>query len=74
MREVAESRNAELITLEWRMRRLENQVEVLAKAVEVLARGLETGPMVEPEDSRPGEAARQARELLLLVSRGRPSD
>ena len=49
------------------MRRLEARVEALAEAVEVLARGLEDGPMAEPGDRKPGEAARRARELLLLA-------
>ena len=54
------------------MRRLEARVEALAEAVEVLARGLEDGPMAEPGDRKPGEAARRARELLILAKPGRP--
>jgi hypothetical protein len=54
------------------MRRLEARVDSLAEAVEVLARGLEDGPMAEPGDRKPAEAARRARELLLLTKPGRP--
>jgi len=53
------------------MRLLEARVEAIAEAVAVLARGLEGGPMAEPEDFRPQEAARRARELLLLAKPGR---
>jgi hypothetical protein len=55
------------------VRRLEARVDTLIEAVEVLARGLEDGPMAEPEDRRAGEAARRARELLLLAKSGRRS-
>jgi hypothetical protein len=74
MREVAESKSAATDALERRVRRLEAQVETLADAIEILARGLETGPLTEPEGDRAGDAAREARELLLLVRRGRRGD
>ena len=54
------------------VRRLEARVDALTEAVEVLARGLEESPMAEPGDNNPAEAARRARELLLLANRGRP--
>lgn len=72
MREVAESESAAIAAIERRMRLLETRVEAIAEAVEVLARGLERSPMAEPEDFRPEEAARRARELLLLAKPGRP--
>jgi hypothetical protein len=67
MRELAESRSAALIALEGHVRLLEARVEALAEAVEVLARGLEGGPMAEPGDRSVEEAARRARELLILA-------
>jgi hypothetical protein len=54
-------------TLERRVRRLEDQVDALIEAMEVLARGLEDGPMAEPLDSRAEQAARRTHELLLLA-------
>ena len=54
------------------VRRLEARVDALTEAVEVLARGLEDGPMAEPGDTNPAEAARRARELLLLAKPRRP--
>ncbi len=71
MREVAESGSAAMAAIERRVRLLETRVETIAEAVEVLARGLEGSPMAEPEDFRPEEAARRARELLLLAKSGR---
>jgi hypothetical protein len=71
MREVAESGFAAMAAIERRVRLLEARVETLTEAVEVLARGLEGSPMAEPEDFRPEEAARRARELLLLAKPGR---
>ena len=53
------------------MRQLEAQVEALAEAVEVLAHGLEGGPMAEPGATSPEEAARRAHELLLLAKPAR---
>lgn len=70
MREIAESESAAMAALDKRVRLLETRVEAIAEAVEVLARGLESNPMAEPEDFRPQEAASRARELLLLA---RPS-
>jgi len=67
MREIAESESAAIAAVESRVRRLEAQVEALAEAVEALARGLEGGPMAEPGTTKPEEAARRARELLLLA-------
>lgn len=54
-------------TMEERVRRLEVQADALAEAIEVLARGLEGGPMAEPRNSHVEEAARRAHELLLLA-------
>jgi hypothetical protein len=71
MREVAECESAAIAAIDKRVRLLEVRVEAIAEAVEVLARGLAGGPMAEPEDGRPGEAARRARELLLLTRPGR---
>ncbi len=45
-------------------------MDALIDAVEILARGLEGGPMATPEDRKPEEAARRARELLLLAKQG----
>jgi hypothetical protein len=52
------------------LRQLEARVDALIEAVEVLARGLEIGPLAAPDDFKPGEAARRARELLLLAKSG----
>jgi len=71
MREVTESGSAAVADIERRVRLLEARVEAVAEAVEVLARGLEDGPMAEPVDHPAGEAARRARELLLLAKTGR---
>ena len=54
-------------TPEERLRRLEDQVDALIEAVEVLARGLEHGPMAEPADTRVEMAARRTHELMLLA-------
>jgi len=59
--------------MEERMHRLEAQVDALAEAIEVLARGLEGGPMAEPRNRHAEEAARRAHELLLLA-RSAPPD
>jgi len=53
------------------LRRLEAQVDALAEAVEVLARGLEGSLVAEPENHLAREAARRAHELLLLAKPGR---
>ena len=60
-------------TMEERVHRLEAQADVLAEAIEVLARGLEGGPMAEPRNRQAEEAARRAHELLLLA-RSAPPD
>ena len=70
MKEVAESESAAIAAIDRRVRLLEARVEAIAEAVEVLARGLESSPMTEPGDVRSGEAARRARELLLLAKPG----
>jgi hypothetical protein len=59
--------------LEERVHRLEAQMETLIEAVEVLARGLENGPLAEPRDRHPEEAARRTHELLLLAKSAPPS-
>jgi hypothetical protein len=59
--------------MEERVHRLEAQADVLAEAIEVLARGLEGGPMAEPWNRQAEEAARRAHELLLLA-RSAPPD
>jgi hypothetical protein len=60
-------------TMEERVRRLEAQADLLAEAIEVLARGLEDGPMAEPRNRQAEQAARRAHELLLLA-RSAPPD
>jgi hypothetical protein len=52
------------------LRQLQARVDALIDAVDVLARGLESGPMTAPDDFEPGQAARRARELLLLAKFG----
>jgi hypothetical protein len=47
-------------------------MEALIEAVAVLARGLERGPMDEPQNRRTEEAARRTHELLLLAKSARP--
>jgi len=71
MREVAESQFAAMAAIERRMRLLEARVEAIADALEVLARGLEGSPTAEPNGPGSDEAARQARELLVLAKPGR---
>jgi hypothetical protein len=58
---------ADPATVEERIRQLEATVESLIEAVEVLARGLEGGPMAEPRNRHTEEAARRAHELLLFA-------
>src|SRR5208282_133032 len=60
------------MTVEARVRRLEVQVERLTEAIEVLAHGLEGGPMAEPRNHHTEEAARRAHELLLLAKSAPP--
>ncbi|HEY9473108.1 MAG TPA: hypothetical protein VIS06_04555 [Mycobacteriales bacterium] len=50
-----------------RLGQLEEQVQVLAEAVRVLSRGLESRPTEQPDSQRPGRAAAQAHELLLAA-------
>ena len=69
MREVTESGSAAVAEIERRVRLLEARVEAVAEAVEVLARGLEDGPMAEPVN-HPAKA-RRAHELLPLAKPGR---
>jgi hypothetical protein len=62
-------------TVDDRVRRLEAQVESLIDAVEVLARGIEDGPMAEPHRRHAETAARRTHDLLLLAKSpppGRP--
>jgi len=59
-------------TVDDRVRLLEAQVESLIDAVEVLARGLEDGPMAEPRRRRAEHAARRTHELLLLAKSSPP--
>ena len=63
----------DLAALEDRIRQLEAQMEALIEAVEVLARGLERGPMDEPQNTRTEEAARRTHELLLLAKSAPPN-
>jgi hypothetical protein len=55
-----------------RVHRLEAQMEALVEAVQVLARGLENGPMAEPRNRHAEEAARRTHELLLLAKSAPP--
>lgn len=48
-------------------------MEALIEAVQVLARGLENGPMAEPRNRHTEEAARRAHELLLLAKPAPPT-
>jgi hypothetical protein len=59
------ARRPSVALLEERVHRLESRVTTLADALRLLARGLEDGPMSEPGDRTPAEAARQAHDLLL---------
>jgi hypothetical protein len=54
------------------MHLLEEQMEALVEAVEVLARGLENGPMTEPPNRHAEQAARRTHELLLLAKSALP--
>jgi hypothetical protein len=67
MSESANTLPAAMAAIEGRVHRLETRLDALAEAVEVLAHGLEDGPMAEPGHGRAREAARQAHELLLLT-------
>lgn len=59
-------------TLDQRISRLEARVDALIEAVEVLARGLEDGPLTERPGMDAEKAARRTHELLLLA-RSAPS-
>lgn len=61
------ARGGSATAVEDRVHRLEAQVDALTEAVEVLARGLEDGPMAEPRNRHTEEAARRTHELLLLA-------
>lgn len=58
---------AELELLTTRVDRLEQQMQALAEANLVLARGLEGGPLQEAGQAQPEHAARLAHELLLAA-------
>lgn len=60
------------VVLEERVRRLEARTEALADAVRLLARGLEDGPMAEPDAGGQAQAARRAHELLLAMESAAP--
>ncbi|MER5619448.1 hypothetical protein ABT061_00230 [Streptosporangium sp. NPDC002544] len=61
------SLEVELNLLKARVSRIEKQIQVLAEANLVLARGMEAGPMQEPGQMHPEQAARLAHELLLAA-------
>ena len=65
----AESR----LALEERVHQLEARVATLADAVDVLARGLEGGPLAEPDERKVVDAARQAHDLLLAARTAPPA-
>jgi hypothetical protein len=51
--------------LEERVHILETRVAALAEALRVLTRGLERGPLAEPDERQVVDAARKAHDLLL---------
>jgi hypothetical protein len=57
-------------TIESRLQRLEQKVDVLSEALLVLAHGAEGGPLSEPGGHPAANAARQAYELLLAMRQG----
>ena len=65
----AESR----LALEERVHLLEARMATLADAVDVLARGLEGGPLAEPDERKVVDAARQAHDLLLAARTAPPA-
>ena len=65
----AESR----LALEERVHQLEARMATLADAVDVLARGLEGGPLAEPDERKVVDAARQAHDLLLAARTAPPA-
>ncbi len=72
MNTAAEPSGDSTATLKQRVHRLENQVNAVIEAIEVLARGLEDGPLAEPPGLRAERAARHAHELLLLAKSQSP--
>ncbi len=54
--------------LEERVHLLEARVATLTEAVTVLARGLEDGPLAEPDEHQVVAAARRAHDLLLAAT------
>ncbi|MEO3801841.1 hypothetical protein [Nonomuraea sp. B1E8] len=58
---------AELNRLKARVDEVDKQVQALAEVSLALARGLESGPMEEPGQMHPEQAARLAHELLLAA-------
>ncbi len=57
-------------TIESRLQRLEQKVDVLSEALLVLAHGAEGGPLSEPGGHPAANAARQAYELMLTMRQG----
>ncbi|WP_157594859.1 hypothetical protein [Streptosporangium amethystogenes] len=57
----------ELNLLKARVSKAEKQIQALAEAHLALARGLEAGPLEEPGQMHPAQAARLAHELLLAA-------
>lgn len=62
----------ELELLKARITKAERQVQALAEAMLALARGMEAGPLEEPDQLHPEHAARLAHELLLAADLVRP--
>jgi len=61
------------LALEERVHVLEARVANLADAVDVLARGLEGGPLAEPGERKAVDAARKAHDLLLAARTSPPA-
>jgi hypothetical protein len=59
--------------LEERVQQLESRVATLAEAVSMLSRGLEGGPLAEPDQRTAADAARRAHELLLAATAAPPA-
>jgi hypothetical protein len=59
--------------LEERVHLLESRVATLAEAVSVLSRGLEGGPLAEPDQRTAADAGRRAHELLLAATAAPPA-
>jgi hypothetical protein len=58
---------AELEVLKARVANAEKQIQALAEATLVPARGMEAGPLEAPDQLHPEHAARLAHELLLAA-------